>query len=498
MTTIGPIDFLGGWNTAAGPYDIPPNALIDGQNMELIHGRLQKKTGNGLWTTNAFPSAGALIGLGNFHGNLVATNGSDVAYVSNSSAGTWTTITGTATLGYTNNAWMDILNNILVIGGENGTPAQWTGSGNVSNLSAAPVGCIAGCVANNYLFMANGYHGNVANPPYRMFWSAVEDPTTWPGANFVDVIMGDGSTQNIGIQALAPFGEDVLIFRNDAIARFYTNQTSGSLGPLVMVTEKFGCAGPACVDRLPDGRIAFIGYNNHVYIYDGNTFDDISDAPSPRSNIQETLNALAFQTSGFNQGFCKVYQAKNQIWCSYPFSFTSALGTTFSAGVIFIYDYVEGCWIPPYVDHKVYKAVNYLTSNKQYFITSGNLRLYQEDNGYVNNDINAASTSMDAFFTKSIRFADESHNFVPRSAIFPMSCGNLSFTVYWGSNGFINPGFSKSYNLTQSNSEIKKVVPITSGNTLWNTGQFRVDGNLSNQPFVVSPFWLSDEMASQV
>lgn len=490
MTILGPFDFSGGWNTKAGPYDVPPNAVVDGQNMELVYGRYAKKKGNTLWITADSPMVGAVIGLAYFQGVLVASDGTKVATASAISSGTWTDITGGSFTG-TNNIWMEPLNNILAIGSDGGVAGKWTGSGSVANLGGSPPnGCVCGKSVNNYLFMAN----NTTNPS-RVQWSAINDPETWPAANFVDVLKGDVATKAFGVQALFPFGEDLLIFKTDSISRLYTAQISGTLGPLITVTQQYGCAGPACVDRLPDGRIAFIGYNNHIYIYDGNSFDDISNPPAPRSNIQPTLNALPFKTAGFNQGFLKVYNARNQIWCSYPFTYTTSLGTS-TVGVIFIYDIESRTWLPPYLDHNVKKAVNYINGS-EYMITSGNKRLYYEDNGDANNDVNKQLSDFNGYFTKSFAFGANAQQFIPRSVFFGLSCGNLSAKVAWSANGFNNPTLSNVFAISGSAGERKKVIPITTAATNWNTGQFKFEGTASNQPFMCEPIYISDEMESQ-
>lgn len=496
MTIVGPLGFEGGFNTKCGPYDAPQNCVVDGQNMDLTYGRFSKKKGNTIFTTNTHPGGATSIdGLAYFQGQLVAYCGGKVATASATTPGTWNDITAAVSFVLNTACWTAALNNILVLGGGAGgavPPVKWTGSGNISVLGGSPpTGTVCGTTVNNYLFMAN----TAANPS-RVQWSAIQDPTTWPAANFVDVGIEDVATQANGIQAVFPFGEDLLIFKTNSISRFYTNQLSGSLGPLIVVSDRYGCAGVHCVDRLPDGRIAFIGYNNHVYIYDGNTFEDISDQPPPMSNIQNTLNALTFKTAGFSQGFLKVYQARNQIWISYPFSWVSALGVTYY-GVVFIYDIQNRCWLPPYPDHNIRKAVNYLNGS-EFLITGGSVGvLYRDDNGDDNSDTAKQINAFEGYFTKSINFGPDRSGFVPRCAYFGLSTGNLTANAYWGANGFNNPALSAAISISGSAAETKKVIPITTPVKEWNTGQFRFDGALSNQPFVVAPFFLSDELESQ-
>ncbi len=489
MSVLGPFGFEGGWNTKCGPYDAPQNCVVDALNMEIVYGRFSKKKGNTQWTSAAITASTAIRGLAYFQGVLVAEAAGKIATASaTSSGGTFTDITGAVSFASSNNTWMAALNNILVIGGDGATPIKWTGSGNCANLGGSPPsGCVCGTSVNNYLFMAN----NSSNPS-RLQWSAIQDPETWPAANFIDVLKEDVATKPFGIQAIFPFGEDILVFKTNSISRFYTNQLTASLGPLIVVSDRYGCAGPQCVDKLPDGRVAFIGYNNHVYIYDGNTFLDISDAPPPQSNIQNTLNALTFQTAGFNQGFLQVYQARNQIWVSYPFTWVSPLGVTYT-GVI-----ENRCWVAPYPDIRQHKAVNYLNGS-QYLITAGGDGfLYQQDSGDTNTFSQKQVTAYDGYFVKSIPFGADNRKFIPRSIFFPFSSGTLSATVYYGANGFNNPSLISSISVASPAQERKKVIQVKTSSSTWNTMQFRFDGAVSNQPFMVAPVFISDEIESQV
>lgn len=491
MTVKGPYGYTRGWNAKTGPYDCPDDAYVDAQNMELLNGRISACNGNLRWTTGNHPGGATQLGwVSYFAGVLVCYAGNKIATASASSIGAWTDITGavtfTPTAGYD---WAAALNGILVLGGPNTVPIQWTGTGNCTALGGSPpFGENCGTMVNNYLFMGN----DVANPS-RVWWSAIQDPNTWPGANFVDVRPEDSSNP---ITALFPFGEDLLIFKSNCIARFYTNQLSGTLGPLIVISEKLGGVGQRSVDRLPDGRIAFVGFNNHVYIYDGNTFDDISDAPTPRSNIQTVLNSLVFKTNGLAQGTLRVYQAKNQIWITYPFTWTNVFGS-FSAGVIFRYDYVNGCWVSPTPDRRIYTAVNYTASTKEYLITAGNTYLYQEDTGNVNNDSVAAHTSFDSYVTKSIPLGVDSSSYTPRSIYLPINSGNLTASLLYGANGYSTPTTTATISISGSTLDRKKVVLLNTPSGKWDTGQFRFDAAISNQPFNLSPFFLSDEVESQ-
>jgi hypothetical protein len=492
MTINGPYGYIQGWNTKTGPWDCPQDGYVDAQNIELVYGHAAKSNGNIQWTTGTHPGgAGQLEVISYFQSFLVVSKASKIATASPTAVGAWTDITGAVTYTPTTGlAWSTALNNILVLGGPNTNPVQWTGTGNCTALGGSPpYGANAAATCNNYMFM-----GGSTTYPHRVWWSNVIDPNTWPATSYTDVKPDDSAHF---VTALYPFGEDLLIFKDNCIARFYTNQLSGTLGPLVILTEKFGCEGQRCVARMPDGRIAFVGYNNHVYIYDGNTFQDISDQPTPGSNIQSIFNALTFKTAGILQGGLKVYQAKNQIWISYPFTWVSALGTSYTAGVIFKYDYVAGVWLSPYPDHRVFDMINYVTGNKEYFISAGSSYLFQEDTGSVNNDPTGNAT-LESYVTKSIPFSADSKMFTPRSLMIPINSASFNGALYYGQNGYNNPASSVTFSYTNTvATDYKKVFALSSKSGGWNTGQFRFDGALSNQSFAISPFYLSDQIEAQ-
>lgn len=490
MTTIGPFGYIQGWNTKCGPYDIPKDAMIDAQNVEIVNGRIQSKKGNTEWTTGDHD--GNIYGMALFQDKIVAAGGGKVQYASSTAAGGWTDITGSATWSTNTNTWMDSLNNILVMGNSSvATPLQWTGTGNVSSVTGTPpTSGACGVMVNNYLFI-----GNITSYPYRVRWSAILNPNSWPAANYVDVRVNDTEP----IVALFPFGEDLLIFKETSIHRFYTNQLTATLGPLVCISETIGCMGPQCVDRLPDGRIAFMGFDAHVYIYDGNSFRDISNQPYPGSNIQPVIDALPI--TGFPTGCLKVYKGKSQIWVSEPIAnYTNPLGVTYEEGLVFIYDYSIGAWNGPYVDPGIYKLINYLdSSSNEYLISASYKRLYKEDNGYIlSSGSSPASDTMVSFCTKSIPLGPDSKSFHPASAYAPIYSGTLIGSFFYGANGYQTPSSFANISIAGATQERKKVFFMYSPSSSWNTLQYRFMGTVSNQPWKLSPVFISDEKLEQV
>jgi hypothetical protein len=502
MTIKGPYGFGRGWNAKASAWDCDPNGYVDAQNIEIQYGHVIKKNGNILWS-GAHPGGTSQMGCLLYWGsNYYACVATKVAYTAGgSSSATWTDITNGNTFNGGDGMWMASLGGYLMIGTTQGYMAYTTGGNTTQfadDIPTHPPGhTLCGTVANNYLFCGNG-SSNGVNYPHRVFWSNVETPLLFAATNFVDVDVSDGSHQ---VLAVFPFGQNLLIFKDNVIAFLYTQSTAGSLGPLIMIQEEYGIAGPNCVDKMPDGRVVFLASNNHVYIYDGNTFQDISDQPPPYSNIQPIFGALAFPGySGIGQGCVKVYQGKNQVWVTYPFSWTNVVGNTYTNGVIFIYDIVQNMWLSAYPDHRVYVMLDLLTTTGELLISGGAV-LFQEDTGGSNADTTGAQT-FDAYVTKSIVIGGDSRDFTPRSAVLPYYAASFQAAVYTGANGWNLPPNAFSGNPWVSPglpaAEHKKVVYFYTESTGWDTFQLRFDGFSVNQPFKLSPFYLSDQIEVQV
>jgi hypothetical protein len=492
MAIKGPYGFTGGMNNGTGPYSAPNDSYVDAQNVEIVEDRIVKKAGYSIWNSNDHPGGGgSIFSLHYYNTFLVSVVSNKIAYLDSTVGGNWTEITGAVTFSGSPSVWGASLSNILVLGHYGSTPIQWTGTGNCTALGGTPpYGCYCGTMVSNYLFMANN-----STYPSRVFWSQVLDPNTWPAANYVDVRPEDGQP----IQAIIAFGEDLLIFKKNCVARFYTNQISGSLGPMVVVNEKIGCAGLHCVDRLPDGRVVFMGYDLHVYIYDGNTFTDISNQPYPNSNIQKLLNSSQMRlTGGFETGSVCVYKGKSQVWISYPFTYTNSFGKQYN-GVTLIYNYVNNIWVSTYADHFIYKMVNYISGNKEFFMVSGYQYVYREDGGEPGTaQVPISRTAFDAYVVKSIFLSPDSREFCPASVYVPIYSGSFTGSFCYGANGYGDPKSFSNLAITGAVQERKKIIPIKTNSTGWNTMQVKFIGALSNQDYTLSPFYISDDMMEQM
>lgn len=323
------ISYLGGLNTTASLQGIP-----DGQMQTLIDYVLRGNSLQGRFgaykidTLSGTPIVTGIAyfpvsGTGNEY--IVAydfTNNKVYAVQVTTTAMTFADITGAASLNFFTG--FAILNGILFIGTGTSGIYKWTGAGNISAVggsSPSAVGPIF--VVNNFLFAA-GYLTST------FYWSNVADGTTWSAANTLDFRKGDGDF----ITELSSINSDLVIFKNYSTGRLSTVTTTVSgiatLAPLTTVSESQGCIGFYAADKLPDGRIALAGADNHAYLFDGSIFTDISDREYPLGNIQTSLESLNIH--GPTNVRVTVNPIRHEVWFNFNRTF------------IFAFDYVNNIW----------------------------------------------------------------------------------------------------------------------------------------------------------
>lgn len=510
MPIIGPFGFKGGWNTKESAWTLPPNSLTDSQNINSVHDDIVKRGGNVVIqtvpATFSFPVTGIVDWLANSTTRYQLVVSGSKIYQMSTLSGLFTDITGSATItsGANNLHTFASLNNILAIcgGSTPDTPLQWTGSGNVSSLSGSPpVGNIVE-VANNFMFISG-----IAATPSRVFWSNASDPNTWPVTSFIDFRASDGDS----VTGIINMDQQLIIFKRRSIGLFgtQTSVTSGvvTLGPLTEISADIGIPGPLCVERIPDGRICFLGTNGHVYMMSGGrSLDDISDPPPGRSNIQPTFDALNINRLPYASVRC--HPSRTQIW----FSVSSSASAT-QNDMILVYDYSLNVWVSKYTLSANYMCPTIDTrSTPSHPITmltgdySGNV--YEQDKG--TSDASASGGAIDGYGTISILHGVDATDFKPACAVVPIeSQGTGSLTVGYGFNGLTDVVRSTTISEVQSGFQLdvsqldvaalggsptlRRVVPLSSNGRVYST-QLKFETSGASQPFTVHPVWLSDEM----
>lgn len=339
---IKKLSYSGGINPDTSLGTLPSNQLVSAQNVILTGSSLTNRSGpfklvtvNGTGGSNEYvTSVFYWNDQTNFKewfimGARDTGNNPQLYQMINDNATSSSTVITTS--GVVNEyAQYDVLNGILCIAA-NVLPLKWTGSGNVAALGASwtSLNVTMNCVktVNNFVFFGSGSY---------VYWSNVGDPTTYTAGNFVPFRLLDGDT----ISALSYIGTNLIIFKHFSIASLSTQTQvitgAVTLGPLTSINVGIGCAGNNCVDRLPDGRLVFLGSNAHLYIFDGNVPVDVSLQSYPGSSIQSLMTSAASYAASFGGGaFVKVYPSRHEVWVIlFP-----TVGN-----IYFIYDYLNNIW----------------------------------------------------------------------------------------------------------------------------------------------------------
>jgi hypothetical protein len=502
----GPFGFKGGLNTKVGAFELPDNCMSAAQNVYVYGDKLYKMSGSAKINSVALNSGATVTGLCDWQTAaqtryLVIVAGNKI-YSDTNLGTTPSDITGGATIVAGNQHTFASLNNILAICGGSDTPLQWTGTGNVSSLSGTPpVGSLV-TTANNFMFIS----GNSTNPS-TFWWSNPSDPNTWPAGSSLNFRQSDGDI----ITAIAPLNYNLIIFKRRSTGLLYTqtNTVSGItvLGPLTQINTAVGCAGSQAWDTLPDGRLVVFGIDGHLRLFDGATYTDISDPAMPASNIQPLLDSC--NLARFQYACVKVYSQLNQVWLS-----VSTAGNSTNDS-IFIYDYVQQAWQCVVPD----RAANILcqsldtrgTPKHPVLILSGDYSgfVYEHDTGSTN--AQNSDGHIDGYGTCSLQQGVESTDFIPRSirvAQDGQSTGQLQ--VGWGFNDFTNIQNLQTISsvtmgslldstfildtsvLAGSGILINEIATSSTGRVFTEQVQFRNPS--ASQPFVVHPFWISEEI----
>lgn len=394
-----------------------------------------KRQGSAAINSSAISGTPAVHGLADWQTDagqrsLVVTAGTKI-FKANDLGSTLTDITGAVTItsGQNNQSTFASLNNLLVRcgGATPDAPIKWSGAGNAAALGGTPPSGNICRTANNFMFISG-----IAATPSRVYWSNAIDPETWSASDYVNVRGSDGDR----VTALIDRDANLLIFKRRSIHILWTSTitVSGSvtLGPLVQIPNAMGCVGPLAIDKLPDGRIVYMGSDGHVYMFDGAQFDDISNPPLPRSNIQPTLDALP--AGRLPYAVVRCYPTRNQVWIS-----VTTTGTTNNE--VIVYDYALNCWLSPFTSIAANVMCSVIdtrtTPSHPSVMVTGNYGglVYEQDTGTTNaEDTNG---TIDAYGTISVQIGDDSTDFVPRSVVVPLESqtrGDLEMN--YGYNGY--------------------------------------------------------------
>lgn len=227
------------------------------------------------------------------------------------------------------------LNGILVYTGTGGNVNKITShTANCASLAGVSAAFTIVRTVNNIMF------GTPAAPAQgsansTVYWSNVNDPTTWPVGSNITFRNNDGDA----IQALGELNGNLLIFKQLSIGLLSTTSTLASgvitLAPLTTLFQGIGCAGPCAVDNLPDGRCVFLGTDFNVYVTDGSSLTSLTNNPPPGLNLIAGITS-SIQLIGPSM-YLRYYPFRNEI-------VLSGISNSGSTPYCFAYDVQQNYW----------------------------------------------------------------------------------------------------------------------------------------------------------
>lgn len=159
---------------------------------------------------------------------------------------------------------------------------------------------------NNYVFLANVSVGSTTYPT-RIYWSNLQDPTTFLTTSFIEVAINDGQ-QITGMKVL---GDNLIIFKTRSI--YIVSFTGDPDIPFILqgggkANSDIGCVAPFSIQEVTNG-LMFLSFDG-VYYFDGANSNKVSDRINP--------TILGLNTTRYTQARSMVQHNKHRYLLSVP------------------------------------------------------------------------------------------------------------------------------------------------------------------------------------
>lgn len=163
---------------------------------------------------------------------------------------------------------------------------------------------------HNYLFI-----GGVTANPNRLYWSALGDPTTFSGSDFVDINANDGDV----LTGLNSLNDELIVFKNFSIWAI-TGWSGSSFAATTQtgqntLAKAAGVGTPSHESIINTGKdvyfLAFVGGIPHIRSLVQTSFSKVLDAGVVSFDIETTMNGLNKTQLA---KACAVYDGKYIYW----------------------------------------------------------------------------------------------------------------------------------------------------------------------------------------
>lgn len=303
------LTFEKGVNKYLEPSTLPPGYGKSVQNwIPEATGGLRSRVGWKAATVDSLDSSGLPnMGIDRWAGNVfIATKSADAINIAfhdevDLSTGQWTNLeTVTKAPGVYPVAFASGLDNIFYTHPNFDEIRAWPGTGSVAEVSGSPAGqCIAFHKAR--IFTA----GTLSNPT-RLWFSEIEDETSWPATNFFEIGQGDGEP----VLEIVSFVDFLLIVKETSV--WFLTGAGADTFKVLQIPSVSGASPGRSIVKSPFG--AFIIGPGHIYVTDGQSIDRVS---TPLGDGYDIVGDWAYGAFVYETLFV-TDEATGDVWCYNP------------------------------------------------------------------------------------------------------------------------------------------------------------------------------------
>ena len=244
---------LGGLNTAVHPTIINEQQLVQADNIVLVNdGSRKTRFGQSRFNSSALNSGGDLTMIADFFksdGTQKTVVKAGTKYFADSAAnGTFSDITGGASISATSKTTYAVMNNVLIICSDGEAPYKYSQSGNIALLGGSPPSGKY-CRVHYGRFWIAGVSGN----EHKLYFSQAFDPEEWStGAGWLEIDPDDGSKG--GITAIFPsFQGEMIVAKIDKLYKI--SGSTPSTFRVSPITTSIGCVSHNGIAAVQDDII---------------------------------------------------------------------------------------------------------------------------------------------------------------------------------------------------------------------------------------------------
>jgi len=336
--------------------------------------------------------------------------------------------------------------------GQYNVPWAWSAANTTASNITVPTGLTGSLFIKkfqNYCFLANVTVAGIRYPS-RVYWSALQDFTSWNDAEYIDISKDDGE-EITGVYELADrlaiykhHSIYVIVFTGDADIPFIVQKTNSAVG----------CSAPDSIQANENGHI-FAAYDG-IYFFDGVNSYKLSD------RINETYNGI--NHSLLSQATSVYQKEKNKYWISLP------SGTSIYNNFILTWDSFLNAWskYDGFSSSDLELCIVGNTQESPYF-SDYNGYYYRADFGFNDSPLKT-TTAINSYFNTNWKHYDDlcDKKGIPHVYIAHRNESNTVMTLNYSYDFYNGNEFTQSF----SANSLRSVTALTTRRDLNGRGRF--------------------------